>query len=541
MNFIQSLLKKIRQALTWFGQQLNQTLTLIDIVIHFFLRLIFRTLRAISATVEHYLDSVIRYLSIHGLLLTHRTYHSAKPKAVRWAKKSSRQTKRQSLRAWWHTLRFFRYKIINHKLGWLKAALIIPISLLFLVVVISINYTLTTRYSKQSLTYVNLPLPKFSLADNSIRYWREEKLADSENLVDLLRREGMPQEEITHLLNLTLDDEDLLKTRLAASISIYANNKNQFFGLRYLNDSGNGDNRFINLEKDQGVWRLKDTDVETISINTLQSIRITEDVTQSLLQAKLPQKIRLALVDLFDTKLAINSLQVGDSINLVYEVLYFNGTPLNAGNILSAEIIQNGQVYQAFLFNKKDPNSDNNGVYYDDKGLAMKSGFVLQPIANPSISSSFGVRVHPVTRQVRMHNGVDFRGPIGTPILAPGDGVIITRERQRGYGNMIKIRHNGNINTLYGHMSGFNDQFSVGSRVKAGEVIGYLGNTGLSTGPHLHFEVHLDGEPVDPVNTALPSEDLSIEQLKLFFEKKQKLLSTLLMVSDHPADMVYSD
>jgi hypothetical protein len=124
------------------------------------------------------------------------------------------------------------------------------------VVVISINYTLTTRYSKQSLTYVNLPLPKFSLADNSIRYWREEKLADNENLVDLLRREGMPQEEITHLLNLTLDDEDLLKTRLAASISIYANNKNQFFGLRYLNDSGNGDNRFINLEKDQGVWRL---------------------------------------------------------------------------------------------------------------------------------------------------------------------------------------------------------------------------------------------------------------------------------------------
>lgn len=541
MNFIQSLLKKTRQALTWFGHQINQTLTLIDIAIRFFLRLIFRTLRTISVTIEHYLDSIIRYLSIHGLLLTHRTYHRTKPKAVRWAKNSSRQTKRQSLRAWWHALRFFRYKIINHKLGWLKVALIIPISFLFSVVAISINNTLTTSYSKQSLTYTEIPLPKFSLADNSIRYWREEKLVNNENLIDLLRREGMPQEEITHLLNLTHDDEDLLKTRLGASISISANNKNQFFGLRYLNDSGNGDNRFINLEKDLDVWVIKDTDVEAISINTLQSILITEDVTQSLLQAKLPQKIRLALVDLFDTKLAINSLKIGDSINLVYEVLYLNGTPLNVGNILSAEIIQNGKIHQAFLFNKKDPNSDNNGVYYDDKGLAMKSGFLFQPIANPSISSSFGVRVHPITRQVRMHNGVDFRGPIGTPILAPGDGVIIMRERQRGYGNMIKMRHNGNINTLYAHMSAFNEQFTIGSRVKAGEVIGYLGNTGLSTGPHLHFEVHLDGEPVDPVNTALPSEDLNIEQLKLFFEKKQKLLSTLFMVSDHPANTIYSD
>ena len=185
---------------------------------------------------------------------------------------------------------------------------------------------------------------------------------------------------------------------------------------------------------------------------------------------------------------------------------------MRVGHVLSAELLNRGERYLAAWF---DPNGDGDGTYYDENGKSVRRAFLRVPITlSARISSHFSnSRFHPVLRTWRAHRGVDYAARTGTPVQTTGDGVVIERGMQSTYGNTILVRHTNGWTTRYAHMSRFATRTSVGSRVEQGDVIGYVGMTGLATGPHLHYEMRYNGNPRDPEAVDLPPGDpVPIEQ-----------------------------
>ena len=189
-------------------------------------------------------------------------------------------------------------------------------------------------------------------------------------------------------------------------------------------------------------------------------------------------------------------IRSGDKFEMVVEAFYNKGgKKVKDGNVLFAMLdLANKRKIAMYAFRKKNGSLE----YFDKEGNSVKKSLLKTPISGARVSSGFGMRRHPVLGYSKLHKGVDFAARRGTPIFAAGDGQIIYRGRYGGYGNFIKIKHNSTYQTAYAHMSKFNGRFKNGSRVKQGDVIGYVGTTGRSTGPHLHFEVISRGKAINP-------------------------------------------
>jgi murein DD-endopeptidase MepM/ murein hydrolase activator NlpD len=219
---------------------------------------------------------------------------------------------------------------------------------------------------------------------------------------------------------------------------------------------------------------------------------------------------RVVLVDLLDRIFQwqldfSRQVQRGDYFRVAFEREVRPDGSMKQGTILAAEFVNVGRPYHAVWF---DPNGDGDGSYFDLDGKSVRRAFLLKPLEFRRISSGFtSGRFHPVLKRWRAHRGVDYAADRGTPIMATSDGVVIQRGRNGGLGNAIEIRHPNGFITRYGHMSGFRSGITVGSRVKQGEVIGYVGATGLATGPHLHYEMIRGGRHVDPLSVDLPAGD----------------------------------
>ncbi len=193
-------------------------------------------------------------------------------------------------------------------------------------------------------------------------------------------------------------------------------------------------------------------------------------------------------------------IRKNDSFQLIYEVFVDeNGVIFENGNIIYANLILRGQYNQLYYFPKKKFNG-----HYDESGKSIKKALMKTPINGARLSSSFGMRKHPILGYNKMHRGTDFAAPEGTPIMASGDGVIIKAGWCGGGGNCVKIKHNKTYQTVYAHMKNFSNLAIPGSRVKQGQIIGYVGSTGLSTGPHLHYEVIENGKKINSQLLKLP-------------------------------------
>ena len=193
-------------------------------------------------------------------------------------------------------------------------------------------------------------------------------------------------------------------------------------------------------------------------------------------------------------------IRKNDSFQLIYEVFVDeNGVIFENGNIIYANLILRGQYNQLYYFPKKKFNG-----HYDENGKSIKKALMKTPINGARLSSSFGMRKHPILGYNKMHRGTDFAAPEGTPIMASGDGVIIKAGWCGGGGNCVKIKHNKTYLTVYAHMKNFSNLAIPGSRVKQGQIIGYVGSTGLSTGPHLHYEVIENGKKINSQLLKLP-------------------------------------
>ena len=218
-------------------------------------------------------------------------------------------------------------------------------------------------------------------------------------------------------------------------------------------------------------------------------------------------------------------LRPGDRFSLIYEAEYLDGQKVDDGAILAAEFVNHGRSFRAVRF------EDDDGTlgYFAPDGTSKKQAFLRSPLKLARVSSGFSLsRQHPILNTRRAHKGVDYSAPVGTPVKATGSGLVAFSGQKSGYGNVVELQHGDKYSTLYGHLSRFAEGMRVGEPVKQGQVIGYVGQTGLATGPHLHYEFRVAGEHRDPLSTKLPTaEKLDGQDFTAFRKKVAPLLAQL--------------
>ena len=241
---------------------------------------------------------------------------------------------------------------------------------------------------------------------------------------------------------------------------------------------------------------------------------ITTDLWTAIIDdpilGEMPRGDRSDLIDRLDRVFQwridfFRSIRVGDTYRFVFEREKRPDGSMRSGTLLAAELVNAGNPYYAILF---DPDGDGQGTWYDLEGESVRRAFLMRPLAFSRISSRYtNSRFHPILRTWRAHRGVDYAANAGTPVEVTADGVIARRWWSDSYGRVIDVRHGNGFLTRYAHLQGFASGTAVGSRVRQGQTIGYVGMTGMATGAHLHYEMHVGGRPVDPLAIELPAND----------------------------------
>jgi len=246
----------------------------------------------------------------------------------------------------------------------------------------------------------------------------------------------------------------------------------------------------------------------------------------------IPDSIAIQMAEIFSGDIDFHrDLRKGDRFSLVYEMRYLNGKPAIAGRILAAEFVNAGKSYQAFYF----AHGDGKGGYYNAEGGRLKKAFLRSPLEFSRMTSGFAMRFHPIHKTWREHKGVDYGAPTGTPVRATGDGVVQFVGEKGGYGKLIVLAHAGKYQTAYAHLSRFASSLKQGGRVSQGDTIGYVGSTGWSTGPHLHYEFRVQGQAVNPLSVAVPvSIPLEAKQKAAFQRESANLQMAIALLKNTP-------
>ncbi len=247
----------------------------------------------------------------------------------------------------------------------------------------------------------------------------------------------------------------------------------------------------------------------------LASAKISHSLFEAGLKAGLSDRLIMEVAAIFgwDIDFALD-IRSGDRFSVVYEEQFLDGKKIRNGKIIAAEFINQGKIYQAFRYTDARGHTD----YYAPDGRSMRKAFLRTPVNLARITSRYYARRrHPILNKIRAHKGVDYAAPMGTPIKATGHGKVVFRGRKGGYGKTLVLKHGHKYTTLYAHMSRYARNTSVGQRVKQGQIIGYIGQSGLATGPHLHYEFRVNGQHRNPLNVALPpAEPLPAQELTRF-------------------------
>jgi murein DD-endopeptidase MepM/ murein hydrolase activator NlpD len=250
--------------------------------------------------------------------------------------------------------------------------------------------------------------------------------------------------------------------------------------------------------------------------------RINESLFVSARRAGVPARVIMDLIRMFSWDVDFQrEIRRGDRFEILFESFKDeDGLVVKNGDILYASLVLSGENLQLYRFGSEGDAVD----YYDAKGQSARKALMKTPIDGARLSSRFGKRRHPILGYTMMHRGLDFAAPRGTPIMAAGDGVVERAGRYGAYGKYVRIRHNSTYKTAYAHLKGYAKGIRSGKRVRQGQIIGYVGTTGRSTGPHLHYEVHRNGEKLNPLKLKLPTgKKLKGTDLVSFLEEKAKI------------------
>jgi len=330
----------------------------------------------------------------------------------------------------------------------------------------------------------------------------EEKIRAGDTLAALLTRLGVDDEAAENFIKKDKVAKGVMQLKTGKRVQAQTDDEGNLQWLRAVVVDGKdipvknikvtrkGDG-FVAEEEAAKLERRVEMHARTITSTLYAATDSSED------GAKLPDTIVKQIVEMFSTSIDFRGdLKRGDHFNVVYETFWQDGEFVRAGRILAGEFTNKGTTYQSVWF--EDPQSKQGGGYYSFDGKALKKAFLKSPVEFSRISSGFAMRVHPISGQWKQHKGIDFPAPTGTPIRASGDGVIDFAGTQNGYGNFVMIKHWANYTTAYAHMSRFAPGIKKGTKVSQGDVIGYVGTTGWSTGAHLHYEFRVGGEAKDP-------------------------------------------
>ena len=351
-------------------------------------------------------------------------------------------------------------------------------------------------------------------------FWREERITRSDTLGSVFARLGVDDPDALVFLRTNPAARPIYELQPGRPLRAEVDNAGRLVQLSFV--SGNGERLSIVRDGE----RL--TATSTATPHDVQWKMASAEIRSSLFDAAdavdLPDAVTLQLADVFAGDIDVyHDLRQGDRFTVVYEVRYVDGEAVGAGRIVAAEFINGGKTFRAFLWR------DGNGVeaYYAANGAARRAAFLRSPMEFSRMTSGFSnARFHPILQIWRAHKGVDYAAPIGTPVRAVGDGKVVFAGTQNGYGNVIEVQHHGVISTLYAHLSQFALQIEPGVQVAQGDVIGYVGQTGWATGPHLHYEFRVDNEQRDPATVALPDvEPLSPANRRAFIVRIKPALA----------------
>lgn len=245
-------------------------------------------------------------------------------------------------------------------------------------------------------------------------------------------------------------------------------------------------------------------------------VTITSSLWNDMLDAGVSPFLILSLSDIYAWTVDFFGLQKGDRFRVVYDEKTCEGDVIAVDTVRYAVFTHRDEDFPAIMFNQHDGGN----IYWNEKGESMRKAFLKAPLHYSRISSGFSyARRHPITRRVQPHTGVDYAAPAGTPVMSIGDGVVTSRKNEGAGGNVVRIRHNSVYSTAYLHLSGYASGLKVGQRVRQGDVIGYVGSTGRSTGPHLDFRVWKNGSPINPLKMQSPPAEPLNEEFRAEFEE----------------------
>ncbi len=342
-------------------------------------------------------------------------------------------------------------------------------------------------------------------------YWREERIQRGDTLAALLSRLGAEDPEAAAFLRNTRSARTLYQLIPGRTVRVLATADGKLLALRY-QTSG----RVLNVRRQGDTFSLTEEAVELERRVLMKSGEIRSSLFAATDASGLSDAVATQIADIFSTDIDFHrDLRRGDRFTVVYEMYYDQGEAVRSGRLLAAEFVNQGKSYQAVYFLY----AEGQGGYYTPGGKNIRKAFLRSPLEFSRISSGFSDRFHPILKQWRAHKGIDYAAPSGTRIKATGDAVVeFAGRHQGGYGNLVVLRHQSKYTTWYGHLSGFAKGIRKGARVAQGDVIGYVGATGLATGPHLHYEFRINDVHQNPLRVVLPSAPPISPEQKLVFE-----------------------
>jgi len=352
----------------------------------------------------------------------------------------------------------------------------------------------------------NLELPNLAdqiaaLQQDEQQFIHEERIRRGDSLGSLFTRLGIEDAQAQKFVRSDKLAKRLLSLQTGKRIQAETDENGLLLSIRAtVTDGKSGDARTITVERKGEQFVALEAPAELERRVEMRSREITTSLyaatDNNVDGSSIPDSIVGQIIEMFSTNIDFRSdVKRGDRFNVVYETFWLDGEQVKTGRILAGEFVNRGTSYQSVWY--EDPISKQGG-YYSLDGKSLKKAFLKSPLQYSRVSSGFSMRVHPISGKFKAHKGVDFAASTGTPIRAVADATVDFSGNGNGYGNMVVLKHWSNYSTAYAHMSRIAPGLRKGAKVSQGQVIGYVGSTGWSTGPHLHYEFRVAGVAKDP-------------------------------------------